>query len=426
MKIGLLGCGTVGSALVSLLDQEGERLAYLLGEPLELGRILVRDPEKERSWPIPASLLTTQLSDVIDDAEIGLVVELLGPGEFALAAIRAALRAEKSVVTANKEILSTHFPELELAAEAANRDIFFEAAVAGGIPLIRALRVSLFGERLSRIVGIVNGTTNYILTKMQEEHLSLEVALGEAQQLGYAEADPSGDLSGRDAASKLAIIASIAFGSHVDVEDVKVDGIWGVTPSDVDFAARSGGVIKLLAQAERDADIPDAPIRVEVFPAIVMSTHPLASVRGSFNAVFVEGSAVGQLMFSGPGAGGLPTASAVLADVIDAVKNLRNSTRAPMRVTEGTHFVDDSTVEAVFALSMEVVDAPGVLAQVSEVFGQHGVSIARMEQDELGAELAHLVFLTHRTRLSAMKATIAGLAGLDVIARLHQILRVLE
>ncbi|WP_298334144.1 homoserine dehydrogenase [Ferrimicrobium sp.] len=426
MKIGLLGCGTVGSALVSLLDQEGDRLAYLLGEPLEVGRILVRNPDKARSGPIPAGLLTTQLAEVIDDDEIEVVVELIGPGEFALSAIRAALGAKKSVVTANKEILSTHFPELELAAQAVHRDIFFEAAVAGGIPLIRALRVSLFGERLSRIVGIVNGTTNYILTRMQEEHLSLEAALVEAQQLGYAEADPSGDLSGRDAASKLAIIASIAFGGHVDVGDVTVDGIWGVTPSDFDFAERSGGVIKLLAQAERDITTSDAPVRVEVFPAIVMSTHPLASVRGSFNAVFVEGSAVGQLMFSGPGAGGLPTASAVLADVIDAVKNLRNATRAPMRIAEGTRFVEDSAIEAVFALSMEVVDAPGVLAQVSEVFGQHGVSIARMEQDELGGELAHLVFLTHRTRLSAMKATMAALAGLDVIERLHQILRVLE
>ncbi|WP_298342364.1 homoserine dehydrogenase [Ferrimicrobium sp.] len=426
MKVGLLGCGTVGSALVSLLAEEGDRLAYLLGEPLEVGRILVRTLDKERSGPIPAGLLTTQLAEVIDDDEIEVVVELIGPGEFALSAIRAALGAKKSVVTANKEILSTHFPELELAAQAVHRDIFFEAAVAGGIPLIRALRVSLFGERLSRIVGIVNGTTNYILTRMQEEHLSLEAALLEAQQLGYAEADPSGDLSGRDAASKLAIIASIAFGGHVDVGDVTVDGIWGVTPADFDFAERSGGVIKLLAQAERDITTSDAPVRVEVFPAIVMSTHPLASVRGSFNAIFVEGSAVGQLMFSGPGAGGLPTASAVLADIIDAVRNLRSATRAPMRIAEGTRFVEDSAIEAVFALSMEVVDAPGVLAQVSEVFGQHGVSIARMEQDELGGELAHLVFLTHRTRLSAIKATMAGLAGLDVIERLHQILRVLE
>ncbi|MGC9154222.1 MAG: homoserine dehydrogenase [Ferrimicrobium sp.] len=416
----------MGSALVSLLAEEGDRLAYLLGEPLEVGRILVRNLDKERSGPIPASLLTTQLAQVIDDDEIEVVVELIGPGEFALSAIRAALGAKKSVVTANKEILSTHFPELELAAQAVHRDIFFEAAVAGGIPLIRALRVSLFGERLSRIVGIVNGTTNYILTRMQEEHLSLEAALLEAQQLGYAEADPSGDLSGRDAASKLAIIASIAFGGHVDVGDVTVDGIWGVTPADFDFAERSGGVIKLLAQAERDITTSDAPVRVEVFPAIVMSTHPLASVRGSFNAIFVEGSAVGQLMFSGPGAGGLPTASAVLADIIDAVRNLRSATRAPMRIAEGTRFVEDSAIEAVFALSMEVVDAPGVLAQVSEVFGQHGVSIARMEQDELGGELAHLVFLTHRTRLSAIKATMAGLAGLDVIERLHQILRVLE
>lgn len=426
MKIGLLGCGTVGSALVSLLDQEGERLARLLGEPLEIGRILVRDLNKERVGPIPIELLTTRLADVIDDGEIGLVVELLGPGDFALGAIREALDSKKSVVTANKEILSTHFLELELAAEAVNRDIFFEAAVAGGIPLIRALRVSLFGERLSRIVGIVNGTTNYILTRMQEEHLSLDDALAEAQQLGYAEADPSGDLSGRDAASKLAIIASIAFGSHVDVADVNVDGIWGITPSDFDFAKRSGGVIKLLAQAERDINAPDAPVRVEVFPAIVMSTHPLASVRGSFNAVFVEGSAVGQLMFSGPGAGGLPTASAVLADIIDAIKNLRTSTRASMPMARDTRFVDDSNIDAVFALSVDVADAPGVLSQVSEVFGRHKVSIARMEQDELDGELAHLVFLTHRTRLSSINATMTELSDLDVIERSHKLLRVLE
>ncbi len=426
MKIGLLGCGTVGSALVQLLDADGDRLGSLLGEPLELGRILVRDLHKVRAHEVPMKLLTTELAEVIEDPEIELVVELLGPGEFALSAIESALASHKSVVTANKEILSTHFRELESAAAKVNRDIFFEAAVAGGIPLIRALRVSLFGERLTRIVGIVNGTTNYILTQMQEEHVSLETALGDAQRLGYAEADPHGDLSGRDAASKLAIIASIAFGSHVDVADVQVDGIWGVTPADFDFARRSGGVIKLLAQAERSLDSPDAPVRVEVFPAIVMSDHPLASVRGSFNAVFVEGSAVGQLMFSGPGAGGLPTASAVLADIIDAVTNLRNATRAPMRVAQGTRFVDDSSIEGVFALSVDVVDAPGVLSRVSEVFGRNLVSIARMEQDELDSELAHLVFLTHRTRLSSIRATMAQLSELSVIQRLHKVLRVLE
>jgi homoserine dehydrogenase len=426
MKIGLLGCGTVGSALVQLLDDDGERLAQLLGEPLEIGRILIRDPDRLRSVDVPSHLFTTQLAAVIDDPEIELVVELLGPGEFALGAMKAALAGHKSVVTANKEILSMHFPELESAAAAVNRDIFFEAAVAGGIPLIRALRVSLFGERLSRIVGIVNGTTNYILTQMQEEHISLETALADAQRLGYAEADPNGDLSGRDAASKLAIIASIAFGSYVSAADVRVDGIWGVTPADFDFARRSGGVIKLLAQAERSLDRPDAPVRVEVFPAIVMSTHPLASVRGSFNAVFVEGSAVGQLMFSGPGAGGRPTASAVLADVIDAVKNLRNATRAPMRIVEGTRFVEDVAIDGVFVLSVDVIDAPGVLSQVSEVFGHNYVSIARMEQDELDGELAHLVFLTHRTRLSSIRATMEQLTDLAVIKRLHSVLRVLE
>jgi len=340
-------------------------------------------------------------------------------------AIVAALEAGKSVVTANKELLSTDFRSLSVLAASVGRDVFFEAAVAGGIPLVRALRVSLFGERISRVVGIINGTTNFILTRMQDHGEDFTDALGQARRLGYAEADPSGDLSGRDAASKLAIIASIAFGIEVSVADVRVEGIEGVTEADVRFARRNGQSIKLLATATRAMDGQEPTVHLEVAPALVDRAHPLAHVGGPDNAVYLQGDAVGQLFFQGPGAGGMPTASAVLADVIDAGRNLRAGVCARPLVADRGWVARTDHAPRRFAISLDVEDRPGVLATVSHTFGEHGVSIARMEQEEMVGGSAHLVFLTHDTTLATIDATLVEVRALPVVRAVHALLRVL-
>jgi homoserine dehydrogenase len=425
MRIGLLGCGTVGSALMALLASERDWLHERVGEELEVARILVRDPARDRGPYVDRALLTTSAEAIWSDPEIEVVVELLGPDPLARRAIVAALEAGKSVVTANKELLSTDFQVLSTLAASVGRDIFFEAAVAGGIPLVRALRVSLLGERISRVVGIINGTTNFILTRMQDHGEGFLDALSEARRLGYAEADPSGDISGRDAASKLAIIASIAFGLEVSVDDVRVEGIEGLTEADARFAERNGQVIKLLATAERTADEQGPLVHVEVAPALVDRSHPLAHVGGPDNAVYLQGGAVGQLLFQGPGAGGMPTASAVLADVIDASRNLRAGVCARALVADRGRLGGSDRKRRRFAISLDVEDRPGVLATVSQVFGRHGVSIARMEQEEMSEDSAHLVFLTHDTTLATIDATLGDVGELPVVRALHALIRVL-
>lgn len=425
MKIGLLGCGTVGSSLMALLESEREWLTERVGEELDVDAILVRDLSRDRGPHVDATRLTTEVDEILANPAIEIVVELLGPDPLARHAIEASLRAGKSVVTANKELLSTDFRALSALAASVGRDIFFEAAVAGGIPLVRALRVSLFGERISRIVGIVNGTTNFILTRMQEHGMSFADALAEARELGYAEADPSGDLSGRDAASKLAIVASIAFGVEVGVGDVRVEGIDGLDAADVRFAARNGQVLKLLATGECAADEHGQAISLEVAPTLVDQAHPLAHVQGPDNAVYLQGAAVGQLLFQGPGAGGMPTASAVLADIIDASRNLRAGVCARPLLSGRGRVLGADRAHGRFALSLDVIDRPGVLATVSQVFGQHGVSIARMEQEEMVDDSAHLVFLTHDTTLATIDATLAEARRLAVVRAVHSLIRVL-
>jgi homoserine dehydrogenase len=425
LKIGLLGCGTVGSAFARLLTQDAEILKARIGEPLEIARIAVRNPIKHRHLGIPASLFTDDVDRIVDDPEIEIVVELMGGTSDALRAMRAALSKGKSVVTANKAVLSHHLAELEQVAAQSGRDLLFEAAVAGGVPLVRALRVSLIGERVSRVVGIVNGTTNFILSRMQAYQVGFDEALAQATAAGFAEADPSADLLGEDAAAKAAILASLAFGKTVTAEQVRTAGIIGVLPADFVFAKQNGWVIKLVAVAEKLDPVLDGPINVEVFPALVPANHPLASVNDSYNAVFVEGHAVGRLMFYGPGAGGLPTASAVLGDVLEAANNLRAGTRDRVMLSEGAVLARSADVKATFAVAMDVLDAPGVLAQVSEVFGRNQISIARMEQMEVDRQLARLVFLTHATTLALMERASEELSHLEVVAKLHRIYRVL-
>jgi homoserine dehydrogenase len=423
VRIGLLGCGNVGAALVSLVRERSTEIAARHGVTLEITRVAVHNLSRERPVEFAEGVLTHDAESVVTDPDVDLVVETIGGIEPARHLILRALRAGKPVVTANKELLANLGGELFGAARDSGVDLLFEAAVAGGIPLIRPLRESLAGEDVRRVMGIVNGTTNYVLCKMADEGITFAEAVAEAQELGYAERDPTADIEGFDAAAKAAIVASIAFGAEVVAGDVYREGIVDITPGDLAFAERLGYVVKLLAIAER-FDTADGPeVAVRVHPAMVPAEHPLAAVRDSFNAVFVEGAAVGELMFYGRGAGGSPTASAVLGDVIDAALNLVQGRAATVPASSKVRVrpIDDLSSE--YYLNLEVTDRPGVLAQVAGVFGQHGVSIRSMEQEGLGDE-ARLVFITHRAVERDVQATLHELRDLDVVDRVVSVLRV--
>jgi homoserine dehydrogenase len=439
VRIGLLGCGNVGAALVELVDSRSDAIAARTGLRLEIARVAVRSLAKERPVELPAGVLTLDAAGVAVDPNVDLVVEVIGGIEPARELVLAALKAAKPVVTGNKELLANVGAELFAAAEDAGVDLLFEAAVAGGIPFIRPLRESLAGDRIDRIMGIVNGTTNYILTRMTEDGASYADALSEAQSLGYAERDPTADVEGHDAAAKAAIIASIAFGVRVVAGDVFDEGISRITTADIDYARKMGYVVKLLAIAEQHngADEVDGTpgateaqtahageVSVRVHPAMVPADHPLASVRDSFNAIYVEGAAVGDLMFYGRGAGGDPTASAVLGDVIDAAVNRSRGGHASVGALAKARIRPIDEVESAYYLNLDVDDRPGVLAAVAGVFGRHDVSIRSMEQEGLGDE-ARLVFITHVAREAAMQATIRDLHHLDAVDRITSVLRVI-
>ncbi|MFP5254231.1 MAG: homoserine dehydrogenase [Acidimicrobiia bacterium] len=421
VRVGVLGGGTVGSALVTLIAEQAAAIHARTGVRLAVTRVAVRDLSKPRAGIDPA-LLTDDPQAVVNGDDVDLVVELIGGVEPARQLILDALKAGKAVVTGNKALLADHGAELFQAAEAAGVDLLFEAAVAGGIPIIRPLRESLVGERITRVMGIVNGTTNYILTRMTEAGASYADALAEAQALGYAEADPTADVEGYDAGAKAAIIASIAFGAAVTAADVHHEGISGITTEDIEYARRMGFVIKLLAVAEQAAD---GAIGVRVHPAMVPTTHPLAAVRESFNAVFVEGASVGDLMFYGRGAGGAPTASAVLGDVIDAALNRHKGSHASVGQLGAATIATIDDVVSAYYLNIEVLDRTGVLAQVAGAFGEHRVSIRSMEQEGLGDE-ARLIFITHRAREADMRATLRDLEALDAVDRIGSVLRVVS
>jgi homoserine dehydrogenase len=423
VRLGLLGCGTVGASLLELIDAEARDIEARTGLRLEVVRIAVRDTSKARAFAAPATLFTTDAAAIVTDPDIDIVVEVMGGVDPARALILEALKAGKPVVTANKELLAADGAEMFAAAETAGVDLLFEAAVAGGIPFVRPLRESLLGEPIQRVMGIVNGTTNYILTRMTEAGASYDDALAEAQALGFAEADPTADVEGYDAGAKIAIVASIAFGVQVTSADVHHEGITGLTAEDIAYATRKGHVVKLLAIAERAADRSDS-ISLRVHPVMLPSTHPLAAVRESFNAVFVQGGAVGDLMFYGRGAGGRPTASAVLGDVIDAGLNMRKGSSASFGQLAPATLCPIDDLRSEYYINLDVVDRPGVLAAVAGAFGTHGVSISSMEQEGLGDE-ARLIFVTHVARERDVRATLAELRELDAVRHVGSVIRVL-
>ena len=421
VRIGVLGCGNVGAAFVRLVEQQGATIQLRTGIRLEVVSVAVRNMSRDRDVQLPEGLLTRDAHAVVADPSIDLIVEVIGGIEPARELITAALAAGKPVVTANKELLANIGAELYAAADAAGVDLLFEAAVAGGVPVIRALRESLRGEPVSRVMGIINGTTNFILTKMTEEGADYSAALSEAQRLGFAERDPTADVEGFDAGAKAAILASIAFGAKVVAGDVYHEGISRVTAADIAVAKRLGYVIKLLGIAERDRETGEIAVRVH--PAMVPNTHPLASVRESYNAVFIEGDAVGSLMFYGRGAGGNPTASAVLGDVIDAAVNLVKGTHGSIGSFAKATIrpIDETSSE--YLLSMEVADKPGVLHAVTGAFANNGVSIRAAEQEGIGAD-ARLVFITHEAKESDLQATVRQLREMDVVKQVGGMLRV--
>ncbi|HUY64184.1 MAG TPA: homoserine dehydrogenase [Acidimicrobiales bacterium] len=427
VRVAVLGCGNVGSALARLLLEDASGIEARSGVALALAGVAVADPHRARPG-VPPGLITGDAKGMVDDPEVDVVVELIGGLEPARELVEAALAAGKPVVTANKELIAAHGAELAAKADAAGVDLLYEASVAGAIPIIRPLRESLAGEQVRRVMGIVNGTTNFILTMMSESGSGYADALAEAQRLGYAERDPSADVDGHDAAAKAAILASLAFHCDVRAGDVPRQGISAVNPVDIAFAGQLGYVVKLLAVAERigdehPADGSPAEVSVRVHPAMLPRTHPLASVRGAFNAVFIERHSAGELMLYGRGAGGAPTASAVLGDLVDAAHHLRSGVPARTVARAEAHLHPADDLRCAWYLNIDVLDRPGVLAAVAQVFGSNTVSIRSMEQLGMGDE-ARLVFLTHVARQGDVMATIEGLRNLEVVEHIGGMLRV--
>ena len=419
--LGVLGCGTVGQSFCQLIKAQHDEIERRTGLRLEVRRIAVRDTSKSRTG-IDSALLTDSVEEVIDAEDVDVVIEAMGGVDPTHDHVLRAFNAGKPVVTANKELLALHGPELFAAAGDAGVDLGLEAAVAAGLPFIRALRESLAGERISRVMGIVNGTTNYILSQMTEHGADYGEALAEAQELGFAEADPTADVGGFDAGSKAAIIATLAFREAVRANDVFIEGIEQTTAEDIAKADSLGHVIKLLAIVQRNDD---DSISARVHPTMVPKGHPLASVRDSFNAVFVEGDGIDQVMFYGRGAGGHPTAAMMVGDAIDAALSQRSGCNRGVGPLPPAMVRSIDDVSSAFYISLDAADMPGVLAEIANVFGDRNVSIKSMDQEGLGDE-ARLVFITHEALERDVRATLEALEGLDSVKKIGQVLRAIS
>ncbi len=422
IQIALLGLGTVGTGVYKVLEAQKQEMLPKLGVELELKKILVRNLEKAAKKISDPGLLTNNWQDIIEDDSIDIVIELMGGMEPARTYMLEALRAGKNVITANKDLIATDGKTLMDAAKDAGKDFFFEAAVAGGIPIIRPLKQSLEGNKISEIVGIVNGTTNFILTKMTEENMEFSEALQMATEMGYAEADPTADVEGLDAARKMAILASIAFNSRVTFEQVHTEGITRISARDIRYAREMGCHIKLLGVARNT----EGGIEVSVHPMLIDSRHPLASVNDTFNAVFVRGDAVGDTMFYGRGAGELPTASAVIGDLFDTAKNIRFHCTGHMNCTCYKNLpikcVDD--VINRYFMRIQVEDRPGVLAAVTSVFGKNMVSIEQFIQKRKTEDFAEIVIITEEVAERNVRKSFEELKGMSMIKKISAVIRV--
>ena len=433
LKVALLGCGNVGAQVARILIEDADTLAARTGAKLQLSGIAVRNVNAPRDVDLPQELFTTDAETLVKDAD--LVIELMGGIEPARTLILSALRNGACVVTGNKALVAQDGPTLHEEADKAGVQLSYEAAVAGAIPILRPIRDSLAGDRITRVLGIVNGTTNFILDQMDSTGAQFADALAEAQRLGYAEADPTADVEGHDAAAKAAILASLSFHTRFALENVHCEGITSVTAADIAAAKDAGFVIKLLAIAEKlpaagtDADGGEG-VSVRVHPTLLPREHPLAAVRGAFNAVFIEAENAGELMFYGQGAGGTPTASAVLGDLVSAARSLVLG--GPGRTETTTGQVAALPIDAAvtsYYIGLDVADQPGVLARIAQLFAEHGVSIEIMRQTihrdaESNVESAELRIVTHRASEAALAATVEAVKGLDVINSVTSVLRV--
>jgi homoserine dehydrogenase len=422
VRVALLGCGTVGGEVARLLTEQAAELAARAGAPVELAGIAVRRPDKHPE--LPQHLLTSDAAGLVE-SDVDVVVELIGGIEPVRGWLLTALRKGKSVVTANKALLSEYSAELSEAADSAGADLYFEAAVAGAIPLLRPLRESLAGDRITKVMGIVNGTTNFILSAMDSTGAGYAETLEEASRLGYAEADPTADVDGYDAAAKAAILASLAFHSRVTASDVHREGIGGVSSFDIAAAKSLGRTVKLLAICERvTSDDGTESVSARVHPVMIPRGHPLANVGGAFNAVFVEADAAGELMFYGQGAGGAPTASAVLGDLVAVARNRVLGGRGPRESAHAALPVRPmGQTPTRYHISLDVADRPGVLAQVAHVFAAHDVSIAAVRQRDR-TSTASLVIVTHLAPDAALEATVSEIGKMDVVHEVVSVMRV--
>jgi homoserine dehydrogenase len=420
LKVALLGCGVVGSEVVRLLGEKAGDLTARIGAPLELAGVAVRRPGRKRAVEIAPALLTTDAMDLATRPQVDIVVEVIGGIEPARSLLVAAMKTGKSVVTANKALLAEDGATLHGAARDCGTDLYYEASVAGAIPLLRPLRESLAGDHVRQVLGIVNGTTNFILDRMDSGSVGFADALDEAQALGYAEADPTADVEGFDAAAKAAILAGLAFHTPVTAADVYREGITEVTAADIASARTLGCVVKLLAICERG----EAGVSVRVHPAMIPRTHPLAGVREAYNAVFVEAESAGRLMFYGAGAGGAPTASAVLGDIVAVARNRLAGTRGPDATTyAGLPVRPMGETLTRYHVALDVADRPGVLARIAEAFARHEVSIQAVRQDGHGDD-AQLVIVTYQAKDAALAATVGDLRAMDVVRAVASVMRV--
>lgn len=422
IRVGLIGLGTVGSGVVEILGRHREDFKRRAGVDIELARFADRNEERFAQLGLPADACTTDAFALIDDPSLDVVIELIGGTGVARDVVLTALGSGKSVVTANKALLASHGEEVMQAAEKTGVDVRFEASVGGGIPIIEPLKHSLTSNEIVTVMGIVNGTTNYMLTRMADNGLDYASALAEAQAKGFAEADPTADVDGHDAAAKIAILSSIAFNSRVVMSQVPAEGIRALAPADIEYAREMGSTIKLLAIGRRT----DTGIDVRVHPTMIPNSHPLASVNGVYNAIYVVGDAVGETMFFGEGAGSLPAASAVTGDLIEVARRIQSGC-APLvgcTCTETLPVRDIADLETGYYIRLEVADKPGVLAAVASVFGAHDVSIASVIQKRAAAGVAEIVYVTHTARESAVRDALAEIEALDVVERTAAVVRV--
>ncbi len=426
VKVGLLGLGNIGIGTYKILTQNTEKITGLSNSQIDIEKILVSDIHKKREIAVPKELLTTDAYEIINSPEIDVVVELIGGIDKAYEYIKAALLNGKHVATANKAVIATHGMELMNIAKQNRVLLLFEASVAGGIPIITAMMKPLCGNEFREIIGIVNGTTNYILTQMSENHMEYEVALKQAQEKGFAEADPSSDVEGEDAAYKLCILMLIAFGVYVDPKDIPREGITKISKEDIDFASNFGYKLKLLAGAKNSS----GRLKYYVYPTLVAESHPLASVNNEFNALFIKGDAVGELMFYGRGAGSMPTGSAVVGDIVSIAKcigtDLLNITPAqPYPITDETLELTGES-KSMYYINFLVGDEPGALGKVSTAFGNHGISIQSVLQRSKGSNEVPVIYILHETKRKQLDDALADITNNNYVKEITSILRVLS